>query len=100
MAAKTWDTDFRYPAIQESIKHIRSESAGDIFRSRSSFCIPVANKPIVGWTPGRLFIVFLVLGFVLLIAAAIILGGAGVIASLMPAARASRVHVLEALRSE
>ena len=74
MAAKTWETDFRYQAIQESIKLVRSENAGDIFRSRSSFCIPIANRPIVGWTPGRLFIVFLVLGFGLLIAAAILAG--------------------------
>lgn len=74
MAAKTWDADFRYRAIQESIQVIRSENTGEPFRSRSSFCIPIANKPIVGWTPGRLFIIFLVLGFVLLIAAAIIAG--------------------------
>jgi hypothetical protein len=77
MAAKTWDTDFRYQAIQESMKRIRSESTDDIFRSKSSFCIPVANRPIVGWTPGKLFLVFLVLGFVLLIAAAIVVGVAG-----------------------
>jgi hypothetical protein len=74
MAAKTWETDFRYKAIQESIKVVRQEGAGDIFRCKSSFCIPVANRPIVGWTPGKLFIIFLVLGFVLLIAAAIVAG--------------------------
>jgi hypothetical protein len=74
MAAKTWEADFRYRAIQESIRLIRNESPGDIFRSQGSFCIPIAHKPIVGWTPGKLFLIFLVLGFVLLIAAAIIAG--------------------------
>jgi hypothetical protein len=74
MAAKTWESDFRYRAIQESIRLIRSEHPDDIFRSKSSFCIPVANKPVVGWTPGKVFIIFLVLGFAFLIAGAIIAG--------------------------
>ena len=39
-------------------------------------------------------------GVLPLLAAAAVLGGAAVVASLMPAARASRVDVLQALRSE
>jgi len=39
-------------------------------------------------------------GFLPVLAAAVVLGSAAVLASLMPAARASRVDVLQALRSE
>ena len=74
MAAKTWETDFRYQAIQESIQVIRNGRTDDIFRCPGSLCVPVGHKPIVGWTPGKIFIVFLVLGFVFLIAAAIVAG--------------------------
>lgn len=74
MAAKTWEADFRYKAIRESMTLIRCQGKSEIFDTEGSFCIPIAHKPIVGWTPGKLFIIFLVLGFVLLIAAAIIAG--------------------------
>ena len=74
MAAKSWDKDFRYKAIQESIKIVRSERPGDLFDCPRSFCVPLAEKPVVGWTPGKLFIIFLVMGFVFLIGAAVIVG--------------------------
>jgi hypothetical protein len=66
MAAKTWETDFRYTAICESINEFNNEQRDDLFSFPGSLCIPVAKRPIVGWTPGRIFIIFLVLGFVLL----------------------------------
>jgi hypothetical protein len=63
MAAKTWETDFRYRAICESVKCIGDEHVDDLFNFAGSFCVPVAEKPIVGWTPGRVFLIALVLGF-------------------------------------
>lgn len=75
MAAKTWEEDFRYPAIQASIRQIRSAGASDPLDYSGSFCVPVAEKPAVGWTPGKVNLVVLVLGF------AGILGG-GLLAAL------------------
>lgn len=66
MAAKTWELDFRYPAIEASIPRVREGYLDDPFRLPGSFCIPVAVKPAVGWTPGKLMLIFLVLGFALL----------------------------------
>ena len=66
MAARTWEADFRYPAIQASIPLIRDGYLDDPFRFDGSFCIPVAERPAVGWTPGKIMLIFLVLGFALL----------------------------------
>src|SRR5690606_1718562 len=44
----------------------------DIFRSKTSLCVPVGEKPAVGWTPGRIFLIFLGLGFLFLISAAVL----------------------------
>src|SRR5262249_28726138 len=66
MAAKTWEADFRYPAVVESLKLIQGEYLNDPFRYPGSFCLPVASKPVSGVTPGKLMIVALVLGFALL----------------------------------
>src|SRR5690606_23220769 len=75
MAAKSWEADFRYPAIQESMKIIREERPDDIFDCSHSLCIPVGNRPVIGWTPGKIFIIDLALGFVLLGAAAFVTSG-------------------------
>ncbi len=72
MAAKSWDADFRYAAIRQSMKVVRNAKAGDIFCCPSSLCVPVANKPIVGWTPGRIMIIALVLGFALMFGGAVV----------------------------
>jgi len=66
VAAKTWDADFRYPAIQASIPQIREGHLDDPFSFDGSFCIPVAKRPAVGWTPGKIMLIVLVLGFALL----------------------------------
>lgn len=66
MAAKTWEADFRFPAIQASIRALGDACEADPFAYPGSFCIPVAEKPVIGWTPGRVSLVVLVLGFVLL----------------------------------
>lgn len=63
MAAKTWEDDFRYSAIQASIHRIRESGAKDPLDYEGSFCVPVAQKPAVGWTPGKISLVLLVLGF-------------------------------------
>ena len=72
MAAKTWEADFRYPAIRESMKVVRNAGASDIFSCPSSLCVPIANRPIVGWTPGRIFLIALVLGFALMFGGAVV----------------------------
>jgi hypothetical protein len=67
MAAKTWEADFRYPAIQASrtvLGRLREDE--DMFNLPASFCVPVAEKPVVGWTPGRMMLIALVMGFLLL----------------------------------
>lgn len=65
MAAKAWEQDFRYPAIQASMKLIRDgDYLDDPFRCPSSFCIPVDKRPAIGLTPGKIMLVALVLGFV------------------------------------
>lgn len=74
MAAKTWEIDFRYRAICESVNCIGDEHVDDLFSFPGSFCVPVAEKPIVGWTPGRVFLIALVLGFACL-GAAVFIGG-------------------------
>lgn len=63
MAAKTWEQDFRYPAIQASIEEIRSAGLTDPLEYAGSYCVPIADKPAVGWTPGKIYLVFLVVGF-------------------------------------
>lgn len=68
MAARTWDADFRYPAIQALIPLIRDGYLDDPFRFEGSFCLPVAERPSVGWTPGKITPIVLVLGFALLVA--------------------------------
>jgi hypothetical protein len=72
MAAKSWEQDFRYPAIRASIQLLR-EAPDDPFDFPGSFCIPVAKKPMIGWTPGRIMLIFLVLGFLLLAAGPLLL---------------------------
>lgn len=66
MAAKTWESDFRYEAICASVKELDGDHADDLFNFPGSFCAPVAKRPIVGWTPGRIFVISLVLGFLLM----------------------------------
>lgn len=63
MAAKTWEEDYRFPAIQSSIRQIGAEPPADLFQFPGSFCLPVGQKPLPGLTPGWIMIVFLVLGF-------------------------------------
>jgi len=70
MAAKSWEADFRYDAIQASIKLLEGDDRQNLFAIPRSFCIPVASKPIVGWTPGRITLISLVLGITLLVGAA------------------------------
>jgi hypothetical protein len=72
MAAKTWDKDFRSEAIQASLRLVDSEQREDLFQAPVSFCLPVAGKPIVGWTPGWFMLIALVLGFLLLGAGAVL----------------------------
>lgn len=66
MAAKTWETDFRYPAVQASIHALGDAHHDDHFNYPGSFCIPVGKKPISGWTPGRVSLIAIILGFALL----------------------------------
>ncbi|MCA9026325.1 MAG: hypothetical protein KDA86_14050 [Planctomycetaceae bacterium] len=70
MAAKTWEQDFRYPAIQTSIRALSHDHFDDPFEYPGSFCLPVAERPLVGWSPGRITLIALVLGFALLAAGA------------------------------
>jgi hypothetical protein len=66
MAAKSWEKDFRYPAMTASLAVIQGEYLDDPFRFPGSFVLPVAAKPVSGITPGRISILCLVMGFVLL----------------------------------
>jgi len=45
MAAKTWEQDFRYPAIQASLPLIESH-VGDETESPHSYCLPLASNPM------------------------------------------------------
>lgn len=76
MAARTWDQDFRKEAIQASIRKLGPEYRDDPFLYDGSFCLPVAEKPVVGWTPGRFSLIALVVGFVLMGAGAAIISAA------------------------
>lgn len=64
MAAKSWDQDFRYAAIQASIRQIGDQPFQDLSQLSCSCCLPVAKKPIVGWSPGWFMLFALILGFV------------------------------------
>jgi hypothetical protein len=66
MAAKTWETDFRFPAIQVSLRMLGDAYGLEPFQFRGSFCIPVAERPVVGWTPGRVSLIAIVVGLGLL----------------------------------
>ncbi|MEZ6123475.1 MAG: hypothetical protein R3C49_09905 [Planctomycetaceae bacterium] len=66
MAAKTWEQDFRFPAIQASIRRLRAEQLQDPLLCEASWCVPVSQKPAVGWTPGRITLLCLIFGFALL----------------------------------
>ncbi|KAA5547070.1 hypothetical protein FYK55_01230 [Roseiconus nitratireducens] len=66
MAAKTWESDFRYPAMQASVRKFRDDFPDDLFATEESFCVPVGDRPVRGWTPGKTMLVALVLGFALL----------------------------------
>jgi hypothetical protein len=72
MAAKTWETDFRFPAIRASIRALGNAYHDDPFAFPGSFCTPVAEKPVVGWTPGRITLIAIILGFALLIGGAML----------------------------
>ncbi len=72
MAAKTWDADFRFPAIQASIRTVVDAHRQDPFGFPGSFCLPVGKKPVVGWTPGRVMLIAFVLGFALIGAGALL----------------------------
>lgn len=76
MAAKSWENDFRYSAICESMKKLTNENVEEPFDYPGSFCIPLAEKPIVGWTPGKIVLLAIVLGFAFLGSAVIITGKA------------------------
>lgn len=67
MAAKTWEADFRYAAIKESIERIGDRVSDDPLESNFSLCLPIAARPMIGLTPGKITLVFLVLGFAFLI---------------------------------
>lgn len=72
MAAKNWESDFRYLAMQRSIKLVRNGHLDEPMSSPYSFCVPVAEKPVLGVTPGRIFALFLILGFLGLIAGVVL----------------------------
>ncbi|MEZ6089318.1 MAG: hypothetical protein R3C05_15055 [Pirellulaceae bacterium] len=66
MAAKDWESDFRYAAIQQSLAYFQDDVPDDIYDVQRSFCLPIAARPVIGFSPGKLILVFLVLGFALL----------------------------------
>jgi len=66
MAARSWETDFRFSAIQASARVLGDAHRLDPFQFPGSFCLPVAERPIVGWTPGRVSLIAIILGFTLL----------------------------------
>lgn len=68
MAAKNWESDFRYAAIQASVAAFRDEMPDDLFESDRSFCVPIGERPVIGWTPGKTMLVVMFLGFGLLAA--------------------------------
>ena len=72
MAAKTWETDFRGEAVLASLAIMPPKHAAEPDESGLSYCLPVHEKPIVGWTPGKITLAALILGFALLIAGAVI----------------------------
>lgn len=63
MAARSWEADFRYPAILASVEVVRDENLDEIFQVPRSYCLPVSERPAMRWSPGKLMLVFLVLGF-------------------------------------
>lgn len=63
MAAKNWESDFRYAAIRASIEKLGSQPDVETFDAPGSLCVPIAKKPVVGLTPGKVMVVCLVLGF-------------------------------------
>ncbi|MDB4637349.1 MAG: hypothetical protein P8M30_10420 [Planctomycetaceae bacterium] len=66
MSAKTWDKDFRKDAIRASIQKMKPEEREDPFQTDESFCIPVRETPVPFWTPGKVSLIFLLIGFVFL----------------------------------
>lgn len=66
MAAKQWNDDFRSDAIMESIAMFPGEIPEDVHDSGQSFCLPMRDRPMIGFTPGKLMLVVLVLGFALM----------------------------------
>ena len=72
MAAKNWESDFRYPAMQLSVKLVRNDQLDEPMNCPFSFCVPVAENPVTGVTPGRISALFLVLGFLGLIAGVVL----------------------------
>lgn len=76
MAAKTWDQDFRKAAIQASLRKLGPEYRDDPFRYDGSFCLPVGEKPVPFWTPGKFSLMALVVGFGLLILGVVIITAA------------------------
>jgi hypothetical protein len=76
MAAKNWESDFRYAAIRASIEKLSSQPEVELFDTPGSVCVPIAKKPVVGLTPGKVMVVCLVLGFVFLGGAVFLTGSA------------------------
>jgi hypothetical protein len=72
MAAKTWEADFRGEAVLASLAILPPEHAAEPDEAGLSYCLPVHEMPIVGWTPGKVTLIALILGFALLIAGAVI----------------------------
>lgn len=66
MAARSWEDDFRKDAIKASIRKLGAEHRADPFRFDGSFCLPVAERPVTGWTPGRFSLIAMIVGFALL----------------------------------
>jgi hypothetical protein len=73
MAIKTWETDFRYPAIQASIRALSDAGRDDPFSHPGSFCLPAGRKPFVGWTRGRFVLIMMCLCLALGIAGVLII---------------------------
>ncbi|MBD3672114.1 MAG: hypothetical protein HUJ26_01195 [Planctomycetaceae bacterium] len=73
MAAKTWEIDFRKDAIRASIQKLGPDQRENPFATDESFCVPVGEKPIPFWTPGKISLICIVIGFVFLVAGAVII---------------------------
>jgi len=71
MAVKTWDDDFRKDAIEASLRKLGGESLDDPFCYDGSFCLPVGERPLLGWTPFRIRIYAECAGFVLIFGLAV-----------------------------